>query len=73
MRPPAGDHRQGTEALEERLGHRQHDQEDHERPDRQQEPLLDPDPPRVLADRRQQEPHRRPAAPRGTCAGSAGG
>ena len=43
--------------------------EDQQRPDGQQEPLLDPDPPLVLADRGQQEPHRRPAASRGTCGG----
>ncbi len=47
-------------ALEKRLGHRRDDQEDDQGPDRQEQPLLDPQPPAILADGRQQEPHRRP-------------
>ena len=58
MRPPAGDH--VAEGLEKRLGHGRDDQQDEQGADRQQQPLLDPDPPLVLADRRQQELHRRP-------------
>ena len=37
MRPLTGDH--GAERLEKRLGHRRDDQEDHQRPDRQEQPL----------------------------------
>ena len=56
--PPAGDH--GPKRLQKRLGHRRDDQENHQRPDRQEQPLLDAQPPPVLADGRQQKPHRRP-------------
>jgi hypothetical protein len=58
MNAPAGDYH--PERLEERLGHRRHDQQDDERPDGQQEPLLDPDAPLVLPDCRQEESHGRP-------------
>ena len=46
MDPPAGDHR--AERLQKWLGHRRHDQQDDQRPDRQQQPLLDADPRRFL-------------------------
>ena len=60
VRPlPRQDHR--PQAFQERLGHRSDDQQNHQRPDRQQQPLLDPDPALVLLERRDQEAHRRPA------------
>ncbi len=58
MDPAPDDH--DAHRLEERLGHRRDHQQDDQRPHRQQQPLLDPDPAAVLADRREQEAHRRP-------------
>ena len=60
MRALARHDRQRPQALQEGLGHRGDDQDDDQGPHGQEEPLLDPDPPRVLADRGQQEPHRGP-------------
>ena len=57
--PAAGDHHART-LSRNGLAIAEHDQQDDQRPDRQQQPLLDPDPPLVLPDGRQQEPHRRP-------------
>ena len=48
------------EAFEERFGHRADDEHDDHRPHREQEPLLDPDPLRVLPHGGDQEPHRGP-------------
>ena len=56
----AAAHDDRPQRLEIRLGHRGDDQQDDQRPHRQEQPLLDADPPLVLLDRRQEEPHRRP-------------
>jgi hypothetical protein len=49
-----------AERLEEGLGHGAYDEQDQERADGQEQPLLDPHPALVLADGRQQELHGRP-------------